>query len=112
MIARHWRGWTKPGDADNYERLLRETVLPQLKQISGYRGGHVLRHDGAEESEFVVINFFESLAAVRAFAGENYAVAVFEPEARRLLSRIEPEAMHYRFAPPPFSTIILLSRLL
>ena len=95
MIARHWRGWTKPGDADSYERLLKETVLPQLKQISGYRGGYVLRHDGAEESEFVVINFFESLAAVRAFAGENYTVAVFEPEARRLLSRVEPEAMHY-----------------
>ena len=95
MIARHWRGWTNPGDADNYERLLKEIVLPQLKQISGYIGGYVLRHDGAEESEFVVINFFESLAAVRAFAGDNYAVAVFEPEARRLLSRIEPEAMHY-----------------
>jgi len=95
MIARHWRGWTKPADADSYERLLKETVLPQLKQISGYRGGYVLRHDGAEESEFVVINFFESLAAVRAFAGENYTVAVFEPEARRLLSRVEPEAMHY-----------------
>ncbi len=95
MIARHWRGWTKPADADRYERLLKETVLPQLKLIAGYRGGYVLRHDGAEESEFVVINLFDSLDAVRAFAGENYAVAVFEPEAKRLLSRIDPEAMHY-----------------
>ena len=95
MIARHWRGWTKPADADSYEQLLKETVLPQLKRISGYCGGYVLRQDGAEESEFVVINFFESIAAVRAFAGENYMVAVFEPEAKRLLSRIEPEAMHY-----------------
>jgi len=95
MIARHWRGWTKPGDADNYERLLKQTVLPQLQQIDGYRGGYVLRRDGAEESEFVVINLFDSLAAVRAFAGENYSVAVFEPEARRLLSRVEPQAAHY-----------------
>ena len=95
MIARHWRGWTKPSDADSYERLLKETVLPQLKQISGYRGGYVLRHDGGEEAEFVVINLFDSLDAVRAFAGENYSVAVFEPEAKRLLSRVEPTAMHY-----------------
>ena len=95
MIARHWRGWTKPSDADCYERLLKETVLPRLKRIPGYRGGYVLRHDGAEESEFVIINLFDSLDAVRAFAGENYAVAVFEPEAKRLLSRIETEAMHY-----------------
>jgi heme-degrading monooxygenase HmoA len=95
MIARHWRGWTKPGDADSYERLLKETVLPQLKHISGYRGGYVLRHDGDEESEFVVINLFDSLDAVRAFAGEDYTVAVFEPEAKRLLSRVETKAMHY-----------------
>jgi len=95
MIARHWRGWTKLSDADSYERLLKETVLPQLKQISGYRGGYVLRHDGGVEAEFVVINLFDSLAAVRAFAGENYTVAVFEPEAKRLLSRIETSATHY-----------------
>ena len=43
MIARHWRGWTRLGDADNYERLLKDVVLPQLKQIPGYLGGYVLR---------------------------------------------------------------------
>jgi heme-degrading monooxygenase HmoA len=95
MIARHWRGWTKPSDADSYECLLKETVLPQLKQISGYRGGYVLRHDGDEEVEFVVINLFDSLDAVRAFAGADYTVAILEPEAKRLLSRVETKAMHY-----------------
>jgi hypothetical protein len=45
--------------------------------------------------EFVVINFFDSLEAVKLFAGPDYAVAVFEPEARALLSRIEPVARHY-----------------
>ncbi|HEY1659803.1 MAG TPA: antibiotic biosynthesis monooxygenase [Candidatus Sulfotelmatobacter sp.] len=95
MIARHWRGWTVVNNADAYERLLKETVLPGLKAIAGYNGGYILRKDNANEVEFVVINFFESLDAVRKFAGENYTVAVFEPEAKRLLSRIEPEAMHY-----------------
>ena len=95
MIARHWRGRTKLGDADAYERLLKETVLPGLKAIDGYRGGYVLRADGPEEVEFVVINFFDSLDAVKRFAGPDYAVAVFEPEAKRLLSRIEPTATHY-----------------
>ncbi|HWL87044.1 MAG TPA: antibiotic biosynthesis monooxygenase [Polyangiaceae bacterium] len=95
MIARHWRGWTKPSDADAYEQLLREHVLPGLRRIHGYRGGYVLRSDGKDETEFVVINLFESLDAVIAFAGKDYAVAVFEPEAKRLLSRIEPLANHY-----------------
>lgn len=95
MIARHWRGWTLPRNADAYEALLKEKILPGLKTISGYRGGYVLRDDSREECEFVVINFFDSLEAVRAFAGEDYKTAVFEPDARALLSRIETIANHY-----------------
>ena len=95
MIARHWRGWTKPEDADSYEGLLRETVLPGLRKIAGYRGGYVLRSEGRDETEFVVVNLFDSLEAVKKFAGPDYAVAVFEPEARELLSKIEPVARHY-----------------
>ena len=95
MIARHWRGWTKSLDADAYEALLKEKVLPGLKGIAGYRGGYILRSDGAQESEFVVVNLFDSLDTVRQFAGPDYSVPVFEPEARKLLSKVEPVAMHY-----------------
>jgi hypothetical protein len=95
MIARHWRGWTKSADADAYEKLLTGTVLPALKQIEGYNGGCILREDGPQESEFVVVNFFDSIEAVRRFAGPDYSIPVFEPEARKLLSRIEPVARHY-----------------
>jgi len=100
MIARHWRGWTKPQDADCYEAFLKEKVLPGIKTISGYCGGYVLRSDGPEESEFIVINMFDSLESVKAFAGTDYRTPVFEPEARTLLSRIDPVAYHYdvRFA--------------
>lgn len=95
MIARHWRGWTDREKADRYEALLREKVLPGLGRVDGYRGGYVLRKDGSDEVEFVVVNFFESLEAVKRFAGPDYAVAVFEPEARELLSKVEPLANHY-----------------
>jgi len=95
MIARHWRGWTEVQNADAYERLLREKVLPSLKYIEGYKGGYVLRSDGPHEVEFLVINLFDSLEAVKRFAGPDYNVPVFEPEARKLLRRVEPVAMHY-----------------
>jgi heme-degrading monooxygenase HmoA len=95
MIARHWRGWTKSQDAAAYESLLRDKVLPGLKNVDGYRGGYVLRTHADEEVEFVVVNFFDSLEAVRRFAGPNYSTPVFEPEARSLLSRIETVAVHY-----------------
>jgi antibiotic biosynthesis monooxygenase (ABM) superfamily enzyme len=98
MIARHWRGWTLPEHANAYEDLLRNTVLPGLKQIPGYRGGYVLRRSIGAEVEFVVVNVFESIEAVQQFAGPDYAVAQFEPEARRLLARVEPLANHYEVA--------------
>lgn len=95
MIARFWRGWTQPEHAGAYEQLLNEVVLPSFKTIDGYRGGYVLRSDGLDEVEFVVVNLFDSLDAVKRFAGEDYTVPVFEPEAKKLLSKIEPVARHY-----------------
>jgi antibiotic biosynthesis monooxygenase (ABM) superfamily enzyme len=95
MIARHWRGWTKPNNADAYESHLKEKVLPGLRGNPGYRGGYVFRSNAADEVEFVVVNLFDSIEAVQGFAGPDYTVAVFEPEARQLLSKVEPIAMHY-----------------
>jgi hypothetical protein len=57
-------------------------------------GGYIFGQDGNKESEFVTVNLFESLDDVKAFAGSDYEVPVFEPEARRLLSRVEPVARH------------------
>jgi heme-degrading monooxygenase HmoA len=95
MIARVWRGWTSAENADAYEKLLREVVYPGLQTIGGYVGGYILRHDNRDETEFVTVNLFDSLDAVKAFAGPTYEVPVFEPEARHLLSKVEPIARHY-----------------
>jgi heme-degrading monooxygenase HmoA len=95
MIARLWKGWTKAEDAEEYEKLLREVVYPGLRAIAGYCGGYLLRQNGEQEAEFVTVNLFESLEAVKAFAGADYETPVFESEARKLLSRAEPTAHHY-----------------
>jgi hypothetical protein len=95
MIARHWRGWTSRENARAYEALLTTRVLPGLKSIAGHHGGYVLRRDAGDEVEFVVINLFASFDALKRFAGPDFAVPVFEPEARALLSRVEPVAQHY-----------------
>ena len=95
MIARVWRGWTTLENGDAYERLLREHILPGIHRVEGYRGAYILRDDASGEAAFVVMTMFESLDAVRGFAGENYATPVIEPEAQALLSRYEPTAFHY-----------------
>lgn len=95
MTARHWRGWTKPENADAYEAFLRQRIFPQLERIEGYRGGYLLRRDRNAETEFIVLNFFDSIQAVQRFAGEDYATAVIEPEAKKLLTRWEETAEHF-----------------
>ncbi len=74
---------------------MKQKVFPGLRAIEGYRGGTILRKDEGAESEFVVINFFDSLEAVKRFAGPDYAAPVFEPEAKNFLSRMETFATHY-----------------
>jgi heme-degrading monooxygenase HmoA len=95
MIARLWHGWTLPENADAYEAMLRSHILPGIHRVEGYRGAHLLRRDLGREIEFVTLTLFDSMAAVRAFAGDNYENAVIVPEARKLLSRYDATSAHY-----------------
>jgi len=97
MISRVWHGWTRPESADAYEALLRHTVLPGIERrgIDGYRGSYLFRRDGEGEVEFVTTLLFDSLDAVRRFAGGDYEAAVIHPEAHALLSRFDPRSSHY-----------------
>lgn len=95
MIARIWHGWTAPENADAYEEFLRTKMFPSIHRVPGYLGADLLRRDDGQEIAFVTITRFESLDAVRAFAGENYERAVVEPEARALLSRFDDRSEHY-----------------
>jgi len=97
MIARIWHGWTTKANAHAYETLLREGILIgiQNRQLKGLKGIQVLRREHPEEIEFVTIIRFDSLDAVRRFAGENYEDCVVPPEARAVLSRFDLKSQHY-----------------
>ena len=96
MIARLWHGWTSRENADAYESLLRTQILPGMHRVPGFTGAHLLRQDREHEVEFVTLTWFESMDAVRAFAGPDHATAVIPPEARRLLSRFDQTSEHYQ----------------
>ena len=98
MISRVWHGWTKPEHAAAYEAMLRSEILPGIHRVPGFRGATLLRRrDGAEE-EFVTITRFDDLAAVRAFAGEDYTRAVIAPDGQPLLTRYDEHSVHYETA--------------
>jgi antibiotic biosynthesis monooxygenase (ABM) superfamily enzyme len=97
MISRVWHGWTTPANADAYEALLKSEIFTgiQDRQIAGYRGIHLFRRNIGDEVEFVTVMWFDTIEAVRAFAGEDYEVAVVPPKARALLSRFDARSQHY-----------------
>jgi heme-degrading monooxygenase HmoA len=95
MIGRYWKGWATVENVHAYEELFRERILPGLRAIDGFVGAYVLRRDLEEEAEITTITLFESMEAIRAFAGEDYTKAHVTPEARRLLSRFEDTVVHY-----------------
>lgn len=102
MISRVWSGRTAVENADAYERALREDVFPGIEgRVDGFRRAYVLRRSLGDGVEFVVITMFDSLAAIRRFAGEDYEVAVIEPEARKLLEQADERARHYETAAFP-----------
>ena len=101
MIARLWHGWTKPENADGYERLVATKVLPSFEHLEGYKGAYFLRDDRESETEFVTLTLFEDQAAVRRFAGEDYHAAVVPAEAKELLARFDERSQHYEIVLTP-----------
>jgi heme-degrading monooxygenase HmoA len=97
MISRIWHGWTTPQNANLYEELLKGEIFVGINNrgIPGYRGIQLLRRDGPDEVEFVTLMRFDSLDAVRRFAGEDFEAAVVPPKARALLERFDGRSSHY-----------------
>jgi heme-degrading monooxygenase HmoA len=98
MIGRLWTGWTAPENADEYERLLQETIFPgiEAKGVNGYLGIRLLRRPiGTGEIEFTTIMWFDSWADVKAFAGEDFETAYVPQSARKVLVRFDARSRHF-----------------
>jgi heme-degrading monooxygenase HmoA len=97
MIVRIWHGWTTPTNANTYEALLKEEIFAGIQQrhIRGFKGIQLLRRKVGNEIEFVTIMTFDSLDAVREFAGEDYEAAVIPQKAREVLSHFDERSQHY-----------------
>ncbi len=97
MIARVWRGWTTPEDADRYEQLLRAEILPDIATQSGegFRGAEVYRRTDGEEVAFMTVLRFMSMDAIRQFVDDDPREAHVPAAARSLLRRFENEVAHY-----------------
>lgn len=94
-IVRSWRGVTTRANVAPYLEHLRRDTIPQLETLRGYRGMQILRRDVEDGVEFLVQTTWQSFECIRAFAGDDLAVAVVPPPAQAVLSRFDPHVEHY-----------------
>jgi heme-degrading monooxygenase HmoA len=98
VIVRLWRGRAAVTEPEAYAQHAIGHVFPELSQIPGFRGAYLLRQTAADDAdtlEFVVMTFWESIEAVKQFAGDDVSSAVVEPEGRAALADWDPFVRHY-----------------
>ena len=101
MIGRLWSGRTRAADADAYEQFLRSDLLPEVARVDGSRGAFVLRRDVSGAVDFVTLTLFDSLDAIRNFAGDQEELPVIEPRAAELLAEYDDRVRHYEVVVAP-----------
>ena len=95
MIARTWTGVVRRADADAYAGYIRETGFAEYAQTPGNRGAWMLRRDDGDRTEFVTLSMWDSVDAIKAFAGEDIEAAVLYPEDERYLVGGASSVAHY-----------------
>ena len=95
MIVRIWCGFAEGDNAHAYHRHVTGSVFPGLKAIPGHLGAYLLRRDNAGRVEFLAVTHWESIDAIKRFAGDDPSVAVVEPEARAVLVEFDDFVSNY-----------------
>lgn len=95
MIARQWIGETLAADAEAYLNYLEETGVKECKTVKGNLGVWLLRRLYDGKAQFVFISLWDSFESIKAFAGPDYEKAVYYPEDRKFLLRLDPAVTHY-----------------
>jgi heme-degrading monooxygenase HmoA len=95
MIIRRWSAMATIDGARAYEEHFRSSVLPALGKLAGHRGAYLLRRPVDDRVEITVLSRWDSIDAVRAFAGDDPSHAVVEPQAAEALVSYDAEVTHH-----------------
>ena len=98
MISRHWRGVAKMAHADSYVEHLRTETFPAIRALHGFQDASILRRPLPEGVEFLVVTTWDSLDAIRAFAGEDLALAVVPDKVQAMMVEYDQTVRHYEVA--------------
>jgi heme-degrading monooxygenase HmoA len=95
MIVRIWHGVTAATKAEEYLDYLGQTGVPDYRATEGNRGVYVLRRIEGDRAHFLTLSLWESLEAIKEFAGPDPERARYYPEDEEFLLGFEPTVEHY-----------------
>ncbi len=95
MVVRMWHGRVPTAKADRYRAFLNARAIPDYRSVPGNLSVHVLERRDAEVTHFITLTFWEDMAAVRAFAGDDVETAKYYPEDPGFLLELAPRVVHY-----------------
>jgi len=95
MISRHWTGLAKAEHADEYVEHLQRDTFPAIRRLAGFVTASILRRTAPEGVEFLIFTNWQSLDAIRGFAGDNVDAAVVPDAVRRMMVRYDRTVRHF-----------------
>jgi heme-degrading monooxygenase HmoA len=95
MIARMWHGRVPKEKAQRYRDFLKGRALPDYRSVPGNISVHILERPDGDVTHFITLTFWQDMAAIRGFAGQDVDVAKYYPEDRDFLLEFEPKVVHY-----------------
>ncbi len=101
MIARLWHGTTPLSKSQEYFEFLKRTGVRDYLSTKGNLGVYVLRQQSGDRAEFLLVSLWESMEAVRNFAGADSDKAAYYPEDKEYLLEMEPKVAHYEVLVKP-----------
>lgn len=96
MVLRMWRARSTAEKSAKYVDHVTKKVFPLLCSIEGHRGAYLLQRVLDNAIEFVMLTLWESMEAVRRFAGPKTEKAVVDPDAQAVLTAFDESATHYQ----------------
>ncbi|MEW5774466.1 MAG: antibiotic biosynthesis monooxygenase [Thermodesulfobacteriota bacterium] len=96
MVAREWRCRCPQEHRDGFLAYLAETGVKDTAATPCCRGAQILVRELDGAAEITLVTYWDSLDAIRAYAGEDISVARLYPEDAKYELDPDRRVTHYR----------------
>jgi heme-degrading monooxygenase HmoA len=95
MIIRMWHGRVSHKDGLAYRDFLKQRAIPDYQSIDGNIDVRILERVEDDAVHFITMTSWESMEAIKSFAGGDPERAKYYPEDQQYLLEFEPSVVHY-----------------